>query len=88
MNYEQLIKRVKSNKLPTRKMGDLFVSDVPEGMTEDHAIEIISMTQVAWKYRDAYENGEPIPDDLTDDIFDQIEENKSILNRFNLGDLI
>ena len=88
MNYAQLIKRVKSNKLPTRKMGDLFVSDVPEGMTEDHAIEIISMTQVAWKYRAAYESGGDIPDDLTDEIFACIAENKAVLNRFDPGDLL
>ena len=83
MNYSQLIKRVKSNRLPTRKMGSLFVSDVPEGMSEDHALEIISMTQIAWKYRDAHENGEYIPDDLTDEIFAKIKENKDALDNFN-----
>ena len=78
MNYEQLVKRVRANRLPTRKMGDIFVSEVPEDMTEDHALEIISMTQVAWKYREA--NAEDIPDDLTDEILDKIEENKKILD--------
>jgi hypothetical protein len=78
MNYEQLVKRVKSNRLPTRKMGELYISEVPEGVTEDHALEIISMTQVAWKYREA--NAEDIPDDLTDEILDKIEENKKILD--------
>ena len=79
MNYEQLVKRVRANRLPTRKMGDIFVSEVPEDMTEDHALEIISMTQVAWKYRDA----EDIPDDLTDEIFAKIKENKTALDDFN-----
>jgi hypothetical protein len=59
-------------------MGELYISEVPEGVTEDHALEIISMTQVAWKYREA--NAEDIPDDLTDEILDKIEENKKILD--------
>lgn len=86
MNYAQLIKRIKANRLPTRKMGDLFVSDLPEGMTEDHALEIISMTQIAWKYHDA----EEIPDDLTDEIFAKIKENKAALDNptFNPGDIL
>ena len=79
MNYAQLIKRIKANRLPTRKMGDLFVSDLPEGMTEDHALEIISMTQIAWKYHDA----EYIPDDLTDEIFAKIRENRAALDDFD-----
>jgi hypothetical protein len=34
------------------------------------------MAQIAIKYREAHENGEYIPDDLTDEIFDKIKENK------------
>ena len=37
------------------------------------------MTQVAWKYRDA----EDIPDDLTDEIFAKIKENKAALDDFD-----
>lgn len=83
MNYEQLVKRVKSNQLPTRKMGNIFVSEIPAEMPEERALEIISMAQIAIKYREAYENGEYIPDDLTDEIFDKIKENKDALDNFN-----
>ena len=76
MNFEQLIKRINKNKLTQRKMGKLTVSEIPKGTPIDHMIEFMSFVQVAQKYRDAYEKGEYIPEDLTEEIFAQIEELK------------
>ena len=76
MNYKQLVKRVKANQLPTRMMGGMCVSEIPPEMPQDRVLEIISMAQIAIKYREAYVNGEYIPEDLTDEIFGKIEENK------------
>jgi D-alanine-D-alanine ligase-like ATP-grasp enzyme len=57
-------------------VGDMCVSEIPPEMPQNRVLEIISMAQIAIKYREAYENGEYIPDDLTDEIFDKIKENK------------
>lgn len=81
MTFEQLINRIKQNKLAQRKMGELNISEIPAGTPLDHTIEFISFVQIAHKYREAYEKGEYIPADLTDEIFDQIKTNKEELEK-------
>ena len=82
MNYEQLIDRLMQNKLTTRKMGELKVAEIPRGTPLDHTLEIVSFAQIAHKYREAYETGGDIPDDLTDEIFAAIEENREAILNF------
>jgi hypothetical protein len=81
MNFEQLINRISQNKLTERKIGNLRVAEIPEGTPIDHIIELVSFAVVAQKYRDAYENGDDIPEDLTDEIFEQIKINKKEFDR-------
>jgi len=81
MNFEQLINRISQNKLTERKIGNLRVGEIPEGTPIDHVIELVSFARVAQKYRDAYENGDDIPEDLTDEIFEQIKINKEEFDR-------
>jgi len=76
MNYAQLITRLSKNKLPTRKMGELNITEIPPEMPMDQVIEIIAFAQIAQKYEAAYRSGTPIPEDLTDEIFAMIEKNK------------
>lgn len=83
MNYKQLVKRVIANPLPTRMIGKMYVSEIPADMPKDQVLEIISMAQIAVKYREAHENGEYIPDDLTDEIFAQIKENEEAWDSFD-----
>ena len=82
MNYEQLIDRLMQNKLPMRKMNGLNVAEIPKDTPLDHTLEIVSFAQIAHKYREAYENGGYIPDDLTDEIFATIEENREAVVNF------
>jgi hypothetical protein len=83
MNYKQLVKRVRANQLPTRMIGAMYVSEIPDDMPRDRVLEIISMAQIAVKYKEAHENGEYIPDDLTDEIFAQIKENGEAWDNFD-----
>lgn len=78
MTYEQLLKRINKNNLTNRKLGKLHIAEIPAGTPEDHAIEFLSFVTIAHKYRDAYKNGENVPDDLTDEIFAQIELTKKM----------
>lgn len=81
MNFEQLIKRIGENKLKERKIGSLRIAEIPKGTPLDHMVELISFVEVAQKYKEAYLNGWTIPEDLTDEIFAQIELNKAIFEK-------
>lgn len=81
MNFEQLVKRISQNKLSERKIGDLRIAEMPKGTPLDHMVELISFVEVAQKYKNAYLNGWTIPEDLTDEIFAQIEINKAMFEK-------
>ena len=82
MNYVQLVNRIGQSKLEHRKVNGLYISEIPKGTPIEHAIEFIAFVKVAQKYREAYETNDHIPDDLTDEIFENIEELTAEMEKF------
>jgi len=74
MNYVQLINRIGQSKLEHRKVNGLYISEIPKGTPIEHTIEFMAFVTVAQKYREAYETDDYIPDDLTDEIFENINQ--------------
>lgn len=74
MNYEQLVNRINQSKLERRKIKGLYISEIPKGTPIEHTIEFMAFVTVAQKYREAYETDDDIPEDLTDEIFENIEK--------------
>lgn len=66
MNYEQLLKRTSQHK-----RDDIFrIEVIDRNKNLEEIIEVIAFAYVAQKYKQSYLEGHPIPDDLTDELFE------------------